>query len=172
KPPVNPRSALRRRQSSWGRGNYGVDKAGAAVLQCKVRCTTLDSHRATCPASRGPPAAERVSVDPVSAMSKDSLPLFLQACGATRPLRLHVERHGRSGPPRYEFARPFLLIGRAPDTDVQLDDAAVSRRHAYLQVLGGRVFCTDLHSRTGLRFNGKPERSGWLGGRPTLSIGP
>ena len=125
-----------------------------------------------CPAIRGLPGADRLSVDPDSAMSKESLPLFLQACGATRPLHLHVERHGRSGPPRYDFTRPFLLIGRAPETDVQLDDPAVSRHHAYLQVVGGRVFCTDLHSRTGLRFNGKPERSGWLGGRLTLSIGP
>jgi len=105
-------------------------------------------------------------------MSKESLPLFLQACGATRPLHLHVERHGRSGPPSYDFTRPFLLLGRAPETDVQLDDAAVSRRHAYLQVVGGRVFCMDLHSRTGLRWNGKAERSGWLGGRLTLSVGP
>src|SRR5262249_30421833 len=49
---------------------------------------------------------------------------------------------------------------------------AVSQRHAYLQVIAGRVFCVDLLSRSGLHRDGTSLRSGWLGGDQVLGIGP
>jgi pSer/pThr/pTyr-binding forkhead associated (FHA) protein len=72
--------------------------------------------------------------------------LFLAACGV-------VER---------SFAAPFALIGSQADNCLRLDDPNVSRRHAYFQVLPGGVFCVDLGSRLGLRWDETERYSGWL----------
>jgi pSer/pThr/pTyr-binding forkhead associated (FHA) protein len=101
-----------------------------------------------------------------------SVALFLEACGAAGPLRLSVEQPpGREVLCR-EFEQPFLLVGRGAGPDLPLDHPAVSRRHAYLQVIGGHVFCLDLHSRTGVLWDGQPRRSGWLEPDRTVDIGP
>jgi hypothetical protein len=44
-----------------------------------------------------------------------------------------------------------VLIGRSDQSTLRLDHAAVSRRHAYLQVLGNRLFAVDLENRTGVQ---------------------
>jgi hypothetical protein len=105
-------------------------------------------------------------------MREDSLPQFLEACGGTGPLQLNVEQPCTQETISRVFQQPFLLIGRSPQADLRLSDPAVSFRHAYLQVIGGRVFCIDLHSRTGLRLNGKSDSSVWLSRDETLGIGP
>src|SRR5947209_8935006 len=75
-------------------------------------------------------------------MSKFSLDLFLQACGASGPLHLSVEHAGAAE--RYVLHQPFALVGGDPRADVRLTGGLVARRHAYLQVLGGRLVCVDL----------------------------
>ncbi len=47
------------------------------------------------------------------------------------------------------------LIGRGQFTDLQLDDATVSRRHAQLDLRDGGVFLTDLGSANGTLRNGQ-----------------
>ena len=47
-----------------------------------------------------------------------------------------------------------LVIGRGPDADVRVDDAAVSRVHCRLDALAGRATVTDLGSRGGTEVNG------------------
>ena len=37
--------------------------------------------------------------------------------------------------------QPFALVGSDSRMDVQLKDPQVNRRHAYLQLVGGKVFC-------------------------------
>jgi pSer/pThr/pTyr-binding forkhead associated (FHA) protein len=101
-----------------------------------------------------------------------SLDLFRQACGITGPLRLDLEYPiGRAATAK-EFAPPFVLIGRDSAVDLNLDDPAVSRRHAYLQVIGGHVFCVDLGSRTGLLWGNHSRRAGWLTPGHALDVGP
>jgi pSer/pThr/pTyr-binding forkhead associated (FHA) protein len=92
---------------------------------------------------------------------------FQQSCGATGPLRLISGERGWSLP------QPFAVIGRDSAADLVLNHPQVSRRHAYLQVIRGRLFCIDLGSRTGVHWDdGLPASSGWIepGGR--LGIGP
>ncbi|MCA9695595.1 MAG: sigma-54-dependent Fis family transcriptional regulator, partial [Myxococcales bacterium] len=48
-----------------------------------------------------------------------------------------------------------LVIGRAPSSDIHVDDRSVSRRHAELVVEGRRVKIVDLGSRNGTQVNGK-----------------
>lgn len=60
---------------------------------------------------------------------------------------------------RYEFidvplADGELVTGRAPECDLVMDDAAVSRRHASFRVEGASVLVQDLESRNGVLVNG------------------
>jgi pSer/pThr/pTyr-binding forkhead associated (FHA) protein len=104
-----------------------------------------------------------------------SLPVmnpFLSACGATEPLQLRVERPGTAEVQCRSFDTPFVLIGRDPLSDLQLLHGAVSARHAYLQAVGGRLFCSDLGSRQGTYLAGKRWRSGWVGPEQAIRVGP
>jgi pSer/pThr/pTyr-binding forkhead associated (FHA) protein len=98
--------------------------------------------------------------------------LFLAACRATVPLRLGVSYSGAPEMQRRSFGQPFVVIGRHPgDADLALDDSEVSDRHAYLQMIGGRVFCVDLGSRTGVQWGQKTGRSGWVQPQQALRLG-
>ena len=46
------------------------------------------------------------------------------------------------------------VVGRAPDCDLLIDDASVSRRHAAFDVSGDRCVIRDLGSRNGVLHNG------------------
>src|SRR5262245_64030883 len=67
---------------------------------------------------------------------------------------------------------PFALVGRADACDVTLTDAEVNPRHAWLQVVGGRVLAIDLGSRTGLGWPGNATGPGWLDIGVPVRIGP
>jgi hypothetical protein len=97
---------------------------------------------------------------------------FREACGLAGPLRLTVAAEGKEDPVPRELDQPFAMIGRRPGNDLILPHEAVSRYHAYLQVIGGRLFCLDLESRTGTRgenSNASPEQPGF---DQTIRIGP
>lgn len=49
----------------------------------------------------------------------------------------------------------FTIVGRAPASDVVIDDPSVSRFHARLEVNGRRVDVRDLDSTNGTRINGR-----------------
>jgi pSer/pThr/pTyr-binding forkhead associated (FHA) protein len=105
-------------------------------------------------------------------MSDQSLNLFREACGASGPWHLSAEGPDRHGTVLEAFHAPFAVIGRDPKADLVLSDEQVSRRHAYLQVVGGRLFCVDLQSRTGTHWEAGPGQAGWLGHARDLRIGP
>ncbi len=58
---------------------------------------------------------------------------------------VRIERKGRS-----------VLIGRAPNADVRLADAKVSRLHLRIEVRSEGTFVEDLHSRNGTYRDGSP----------------
>jgi pSer/pThr/pTyr-binding forkhead associated (FHA) protein len=97
---------------------------------------------------------------------------FLTACGATDSLTLDVEGPGSHGLERRRFSQPFVVIGRDNRAELLLDHDMVSRRHAYLQVIEGRVFFADLESRTGTIHGDVAVESGWLAPGEPLGIGP
>jgi pSer/pThr/pTyr-binding forkhead associated (FHA) protein len=99
--------------------------------------------------------------------------LFLAACGMTGPLVLEVLRPGDDATPgRLVLEQPFALVGRAEGADVRLEDPRVGRRHVLLHVLGGRLYCADLESRSGIRRGGGAPGSGWLAPGEILEVGP
>src|SRR5438309_157508 len=109
-------------------------------------------------------------------MPESPLELFRLACGLSKPLLLECEtlEEPDVGPTQHGFDGPFLLIGRDPRSDLVLNHPQVSRRHAFFQVIAGRVFCIDLESRTKLYWEGEsaPRTRGWLDQGRRLAVGP
>jgi pSer/pThr/pTyr-binding forkhead associated (FHA) protein len=98
--------------------------------------------------------------------------IFLNTCGIADSLQLVVESPNLKEPELRLLHQPFAVIGRDPRADVLLDHAEVSRRHVYLQMIGGRAFWIDLESRTGSRDEKKSQKFGWMEGAHTLWVGP
>src|SRR5262245_50423443 len=48
-----------------------------------------------------------------------------------------------------------VTVGRAPECEVRLGDAACSRRHAHLHIDDGALTLEDLGSHNGTRVNGE-----------------
>jgi len=69
---------------------------------------------------------------------------------------LEIERQGQSWTVRHTLSLPFALIGRDERADLRLKDNRVSSRHAYLQVVAGRLWYVDLGSRAGA--HGRPDQ--------------
>jgi pSer/pThr/pTyr-binding forkhead associated (FHA) protein len=102
--------------------------------------------------------------------------LFRKACGLDDRPALVCQK-GSSSTGSYtplDYPRPFMLIGRDPEADLSLNDAQVSRRHAFLQAIGGRVYWIDLESRTKVFGDGQevPQSQGWLDPGHFIGIGP
>lgn len=98
--------------------------------------------------------------------------LFVQACRCAGPLGLVVEHPSEAIATERVFRQPFVLVGSDPRMDLFLNHPDVSRRHAYLQMLGGKLFCVDLQSRTGVHWESGAKLSGWLDAGQALGIGP
>jgi pSer/pThr/pTyr-binding forkhead associated (FHA) protein len=109
-------------------------------------------------------------------MPESALELFRDACGLPAPLALECQDASRTigGSDTHQIDCPFALVGRDPQSDLVLKGAEVSRRHAFFQVVEGRLFCIDLNSRTQLHWEGETERRvhGWLDPGCTVRIGP
>ncbi|HTI51274.1 MAG TPA: FHA domain-containing protein, partial [Planctomycetaceae bacterium] len=97
---------------------------------------------------------------------------FAAACDAQLPLRLQVtdERSGESEEVLVD--RPFALVGSSEMCDVRLAHPDVSRCHAYLQSLQGRILCCDLGSRTGTHWGPEIRSRSFLETGQPLHIGP
>lgn len=96
---------------------------------------------------------------------------FFAACGGIRPIRLDIDGDGRSRECRH-FEQPFIFVGRSPDCDVQLLHADVSYRHAYIQLISGRLHCFDLESRKGVYWKSGAQSSDWIQPNEPIRIGP
>jgi pSer/pThr/pTyr-binding forkhead associated (FHA) protein len=97
---------------------------------------------------------------------------FADACGASGPLDLRVDLVGGGVLAEGVVDQPFTLVGRDDACDVTLSDPEVNMRHAWLQVVGGRVFAVDLGSRTGLVWPSGTRGSSWLDVGSPVRIGP
>ncbi len=108
-------------------------------------------------------------------MYEQALEWFRKACGLNAPLVLKCEGASQSGTGFTErlLRTPFVLIGRDPGADLVLDDAQVSRRHAFLHAVSGRILVTDLDSRTKVYWEGEeaPRRCGWLHPNGIIQVG-
>lgn len=97
---------------------------------------------------------------------------FTQACSAGAPISLALDDEEGREIGRRELIEPFLVVGRHEASDWRLDHPAISRRHAYLQIIDGRLAFFDLASRTGVHARGKPRRWGWVEVGDAIGLGP
>jgi pSer/pThr/pTyr-binding forkhead associated (FHA) protein len=96
---------------------------------------------------------------------------FARACGLAGPMRILVTEDGQPGD-EHLVRGPFAFVGRGRRAEVPLDAPEVSPQHAFLLAVGGRTFVLDLGSRTGVRWAGRPQPSGWLDADEEVRIGP
>ncbi len=105
-------------------------------------------------------------------MARTSPKLLDEACGFTPPLVLDVKCQTTSRRTRWSLRQPFVLVGSLPQCDLPLEHPDISYRHAFLQVLEGRVHLLDLGSRTGVH-GVKPATAGpILDPGQSIRIGP
>jgi pSer/pThr/pTyr-binding forkhead associated (FHA) protein len=97
--------------------------------------------------------------------------LFLEACSATGTLQVQMECQGKPAAEKI-VPLPFIVVGRDEGCDLVLDDDQVSLRHAFFQVVGGRLFGVDLRSRTGTFWPNGAKASGWVDPGQSIRIGP
>ncbi len=100
---------------------------------------------------------------------------FRRDCGMPHAFVIRVAS-SESGiqPQTVRWDRPWLIIGRGRECDLHLPHSEVSRRHAYLQVLHGVVYCLDLGSQTGTHWShgSNASQSGRVELGEPVSIGP
>ncbi len=97
---------------------------------------------------------------------------FRAACGAVQAILIRVSGPGIEEPPLFSFATPFVVIGRSKRADLRLNHPDVSLRHSYLQMVGGRLYCVDLLSRTGTAHERKATRGELVEDGESIRIGP
>lgn len=107
---------------------------------------------------------------PSGVMDEQTLNTFRFVVGAARPIRLAVR--GPEGGPPVEVAidSPYAILGRSGSCHHCLAGDDVSYRHAYLQVIGGRILCVDLLSANGIEWDGN-DKGPWLSPEHRLHIG-
>jgi hypothetical protein len=72
---------------------------------------------------------------------------------------------------KHEVTGRKTLIGRSKEADVQIDDAAASRRHAELRQEGTAYWIVDLDSTNGLEVNGLRSKRAKLDHGDKITIG-
>lgn len=97
---------------------------------------------------------------------------FADACGAAAPLNLRVGLADGRVLADGTLHEPFTLLGRDEACDVTLNDPDVHPRHAWLQVIDGRVFALDLGSRAGVVWPDGSSGLGWVEPGAALKVGP
>lgn len=126
-----------------------------------------------------------VTLVPVEVRQRQLVPhattgdLFWESCGGIdaygNPNYLDltvIEEDSDSKSQSIRFSQPVVIIGRQEDCDLRLTRREVSRRHAYLQLIGGRWMCVDLGSGNGVRWPSGRHRYGWLEPGGQIGIGP
>jgi hypothetical protein len=96
---------------------------------------------------------------------------FLDECGARGPLELAVEDSAGTPVGHWILPQPFVILGSDVQSDVRLPGEDVSKRHVYLQILGGRIFGFDLESRAGVKWGGIRTTSWWPRTGEPIEIG-
>jgi pSer/pThr/pTyr-binding forkhead associated (FHA) protein len=71
----------------------------------------------------------------------------------------------------FSLDRPTTTAGRHPDSDIFLDDATVSRRHAQFRCVSGEFQVVDIGSLNGTYVNREPVDSAVLANGDMVQIG-
>ncbi|MFO1092523.1 MAG: FHA domain-containing protein [Planctomycetaceae bacterium] len=117
--------------------------------------------------SGAPPAA-----DAESRRRRSPMEAFAAECGLRGPLRFMAENTETGQSQTFDVFEPFVLIGRSPGCHLQLLHPEVCFRHAYCQVIEGRLYVFDLDSQNGTGWGSGLQHEGVLTPQSRLHIGP
>jgi pSer/pThr/pTyr-binding forkhead associated (FHA) protein len=96
------------------------------------------------------------------------------ATEAASPVELGVEREVVAlveDGQRHEIRKRRTVIGRSKDSDIQLADSNMSRRHAELRQEGTAYWIVDLDSTNGIELNGRRVKRAKLDEGDTVTLG-
>lgn len=79
--------------------------------------------------------------------------------------------NGPAAGTRYAVGLRELLIGRAPNSDIALQEPEIAWRHCHIRAQGNRFVITDLKSSLGTYVNGMRSAERWLEDRDQIGIG-
>src|SRR5262245_25877181 len=111
-------------------------------------------------------------MDAFSSRRQNSTAMFAAACGLRGPLRFIVENSETGQSQTFDVVEPFVLIGQGPGCHLRLLHPDVSFRHAYCQVLQGRLYAYDLDTEAGTVWGAGLRHEGALTPESRLQIGP
>ena len=72
---------------------------------------------------------------------------------------------------RHEISKRRTVLGRSKDSDIQIEDSNVSRRHAEVRQEGTAYWIVDLDSTNGVEINGRRVKRAKLDNGDTITIG-
>jgi two-component system response regulator AtoC len=78
---------------------------------------------------------------------------------------------GPGGRREFVLSQDVIVVGRLPDSGVQLDSNEVSRKHMLLKKIGNEYACTDMESHNGVFLNGVKIHSATLREGDTIQLG-
>ena len=139
-------------------GRFGI-LAERVATDAAVPSSGEPAAEAAAPAAAAPSsrrAARARSATPAAANGMPTATRVIEPEEAAHLGLAHQTLVVRSGSRVREFSKGRIVIGRAKDTDFQLDDPNVSRRHAAIYWENGRVMVEDLDSTNGTLVNGYP----------------
>jgi diguanylate cyclase (GGDEF)-like protein len=87
--------------------------------------------------------------DKTSIISGDTLELKLSEVGQDPPALLLLMGPAHQVGKQWQITKESMLIGRAVDAHIFIDDRSVSKNHARITVKGDEVFISDLNSTNG-----------------------
>ncbi|MBX3440039.1 MAG: FHA domain-containing protein, partial [Planctomycetaceae bacterium] len=104
---------------------------------------------------------------------RETVRQFRDACEQRTAYIVRISSsQGGKNPQSVLWDRPTLIVGRGADCDLRLPHAEISRQHTYFQILGDRIFCADLGSRTGTHWSNGASQAGWINTNEPVSLGP
>jgi FhaA, N-terminal domain/FHA domain len=102
---------------------------------------------------------------------KPAAPLETQAATPTElGLQREVVTLNANGR-RHEISKRRTVLGRSKDSDIQIEDSNVSRKHAELRQEGTVYWIVDLDSTNGVEINGRRVKRAKLDNGDTITIG-
>jgi hypothetical protein len=96
---------------------------------------------------------------------------FLAGCGVFGRWGISVSQPG-AVVEENAFSQAFAIVGNGKGTNLHLPGSEMGRKHAYLQVLKGGLFCVDLSPRRGVRWGDQCQPYGWVRPGESIGVGP
>jgi hypothetical protein len=134
--------------------HFTSELAGWVTVLCEERGLETVGPISVRLASDPRVARRSIRVSAAMIAAQDEPVAMLEAVTEMMTYTLEIGWH-QGGSKRVVLREGFTIVGRAPASDVVIDDPSVSRFHARVEVSGRRVDVRDLDSTNGTRVNGR-----------------